>query len=252
MKLVVLVGPTAAGKTSLAIKLAKALNGEILCADSRTVYKYLDIGTAKPTAIEQSQAKHHLINIVEPNDNFNVSDFKTMADKSIKEISQQSKIPILVGGSGLYINSVVYNYQFADSSAPRNINNLRHLAPSANSTKSNISKGTIFVGIKMDRAELMNRITKRVDLMISQGLIDEVRLAYKKYPNCKALLAPAYKAYYGYLTGTKTLDKAREDTIIKDLQLAKRQLTWFKRDPNIIWFNNTSMAYDYILSKITD
>jgi tRNA dimethylallyltransferase len=252
MKLVVIVGPTATGKTSLAIKIAKTINGEIICADSRTVYKYLDIGTAKPTDLEQSQAKHHLINIVEPNDNFNVADFKKLADKLIVNINIKGKVPIMVGGSGLYVNSVVYDYKFADKNAPKDPNNPRHLASHAITPISTISNEIIFVGLNTDRSKLKNQISKRADKMISLGLIDEVRFASNNYPNSKALLAPAYKAFIGYLNGTKTIEQSKNDFVTNDLQLAKRQVTWFKRDPNIVWFEDPNLAYEYILNQITD
>lgn len=250
--LIAIVGPTAGGKTDLAIKLAKKYGGEIICADSRTVYKELDIGTAKPSSKQRLAIKHHLLDIVEPNEDFTVADFKNLATASIKNISERGKLPIMVGGSGLYIDAVLYDFQFASSEAPRNPKNPRHLSPEIETKRNKLRPSTLIIGLSIERAVLRDRIGSRVKHMVEQGLANEVRRAGEKYPNSKALLAPGYKSMARYIAGEISLAEAKTEFVRSDYQLARRQMTWFRRNHDIDWVKNYSEAdklIDNFLSK---
>lgn len=240
--LVVIVGPTASGKTALAIDLAKQFNGEIICADSRTVYAGMDIGTAKPTEEERAQVPHHLLDIVKPDETFTAADFKRRANEAIAAIAGRGKLPIMVGGSGLYIDAVLFDYGFAAKDAPRDQQNPRHLAESVASSKRSLRKATLVIGLQVERSVLKRRIEKRIDVMVASGLIDEVRWLLESYPNSKALQAPGYKAFSKYLAGNIDLGEAKAAFARNDYQLAKRQMTWFKRNETVQWLSNSSDA----------
>lgn len=242
--LLVIVGPTASGKTALAIELAQKFNGEIVCADSRTVYKYLDIGTAKPTKEERALVPHHLLDVVNPDEPFTVADFKKLANQAIKDIQKRGKLPILAGGSGLYIDSVIYDYQFSPANSRRDSQNPRHLAKDIPAKRSGLGQDTFIIGLDISREELKTRIEKRVSQMIKDGLVDEVEFIHQKFPNSKALDAPGYKAILAYLNDGLSLDEAQALFIKNDLQLAKRQKTWFKRNNSIHWAHNRGQAVD--------
>jgi len=247
--LLVVVGPTASGKTAKAIELAKLLNGEVICADSRTVYKGMDIGTAKPTKDEQSQVKHHLIDIVNPDENFTVADFQRLANQKIKELHSINKLPIMVGGSGLYVDSVVYNYQFLDINAERDPINPRHLK-SGTQKDTVMRKNTIVVGINPGLSILKKRITKRVGEMVDNGFIDEVTSLYSKYPGgTKSLNAPGYKAFKDYIDNKISLDEAKANFVRNDYLLARKQRTWFNRNKSIHWNTNREEVLGLIAEK---
>ena len=146
--LIAIVGETASGKTAAAIEAAQKFDGEIICADSRTVYRYLDIGTAKPTKQEQAVVPHHLLDIVEPDEIFTVADFKKLADASIIDIHARGKLPILVGGTGLYIDAVLYGYQFSPEKGAKDSKNPRHLAPDTPRRLSELRSNTCIVGLQ--------------------------------------------------------------------------------------------------------
>ena len=251
--LVVIVGPTASGKTALAIEIAKKYDGEIICADSRTVYKDMNIGTAKPTVPEMQGVPHHLLDIVEPDQKFTVSDFKHLADKSIADIQSRGKLPILVGGSGLYINSVIYDYDFSASSGPRDEQNPRHLSPEAPTQVQQVRPDTLILGINMDPDLLKERIAKRVDLTIENGLVDELKMLANKYGwELSPMHAPAYKAFRPYLEGTIDLDQAKAQNIVYDSRLAKKQRTWFKRNNSIHWLSDPSKYVDILTTFLNN
>ncbi|MFO0920605.1 MAG: tRNA (adenosine(37)-N6)-dimethylallyltransferase MiaA [Candidatus Saccharimonadales bacterium] len=245
--LLAIVGPTASGKTEKAIELAKLLNGEIICADSRTVYKGMDIGTAKPTKDEQSQAKHHLIDIVNPNENFTVADFQKLANQKIKEIHSINKLPIMVGGSGLYIDSVIYDYQFLDTGAERDPINPRHLKNGIQKDTV-MRKNTIVIGISPELSILKDRITERVEEMVDHGFIEEVISLYSKYPEgTKSLNAPGYKAFKDYIDNKISLDEAKAKFVRNDYLLARKQRTWFNRNKSIHWNINREEVLDLVV-----
>ena len=286
-KVVVIVGPTASGKTALSIELAKKLDGEIISSDSMQIYKDMDIGTAKVTKEEAQGIKHYLVDFVSPDQRYTVSDFKKDAETAIKEILEKGKVPIVVGGTGLYINSLIYGIEYQDMKIDENYRNmlmeraedpqeLEKLWEEANridpeamtkisrndkkriirvleiykatgktKTEQEIlsrQKGTEYdykvFGISMDREKLYERINLRVDLMIQAGLEDEVKNLLNKYSEFPtAMQGLGYKEVKEYFDGIIT----REDMIDKIKQesrrYAKRQLTWFRRNNEIIWLD---------------
>lgn len=275
--LLVIVGPTASGKTALAIELAQKFDGEIICADSRTVYIGMDIGTAKPTKAERLAVPHHLLDVVTPDQQFTVANFKKLAEEIITNILSRGKLPILVGGSGLYINSVIYDFEFRPVDSvirstfenasveelqaellrqsiplPENSQNKRYLlrsleagVPSPESTI--LRPDTLIVGRLVEPEVLKERISERVHVMLNNGLVDEVKRLGVQYSwELPAMQAPAYKAFRGYIEGTKTLDEAVADFVVYDSRLAKKQRTWFKRNNSIQWTNDPSKVVDLV------
>lgn len=250
LPLVVIVGETSSGKSALAMEIAERFDGEIVCADSRTVYKGMDIGTAKPTSEYQSKIPHHLLDVVAPNESFTVADFKRLANQAIGDIQSRGKLPILVGGSGLYIDAVVFDYHFSETSAPRNPNNPRHLHASAKRDKSDLSPNTLLVGLEVPRDILRQRIVARVDKMVEEGFIDEVHKITELYPGSKALDAPGYQAFQAHLDGRISLTEAKSLFVQKDLRLAKKQRTWFKRNNSIQWYTDPSKIVEIITTLL--
>ncbi len=295
-KVVVIVGPTASGKTALSIELAKKINGEIVSADSMQIYKDMNIGTAKVTKEEAQNIKHYLIDCVSPEKRYTVSDFKKDSEIAIQEILSKNKIPIIVGGTGLYVNSLIYGIEYQDMKYDEKYRNelmkkaettegLKELYKKAieidpeamkkisendkkrivrileiykatGKTKTEqeiLSKQTkikydfkIF-GIAYDREKLYNRINQRVDIMIEQGLEDEVRnliLKYSKFPT--AMQGLGYKEVVQYFDGQLTREEMIEKIKQESRRYAKRQLTWFKRNENIIWLNGENKLSDNI------
>ncbi len=281
--LVVVVGPTASGKTDLAIKLAKQFNGEIVSADSWMVRKGLDIGTAKPTIAERQDISHHLIDIIEPDQDFSASLFKDLALSAIKDISSRNKLPILVGGTGLYIDSVIYNYSFLPSSDSKSralFNNMSLAQLHALATerglrletidkrnkrrvirlietnggvasKHPLRENSLVVGLSIDKDRLLNQVETRVENMIDRELEDEVRVNYLKYGwECEALKGIGYHEWRLYFEKSQTLDETKYRIIKDTIMLAKRQATWFKRNKSIQWFT-TPVNYSEVADTVT-
>lgn len=276
--LVVILGQTASGKSALALRLAEQFNGEIVAADSRTVYKDMDIGTAKPTPDERAIVPHHLIDVVAPDEPFSAADFQRLANAAINDITSRGKLPILVGGTGLYIDALLYDFRFraaADPAVrreleklsveqlqahltdegiplPTNAQNPRHLIRSLETggeaaLRGSLRPNTLVLGLQIEPEMLRQKITNRVDSMVEQGLVAEVeRLAERYSWDTPALLAPAYKAFRPYLAGAVTLDTAKRQFVQNDIQYAKRQKTWFKRNPNIHWISKSDEAVDLV------
>jgi tRNA dimethylallyltransferase len=237
-QLLVIVGPTASGKSDLAMKLAKLLDGEIVCADSRTVYKGLDIGTAKPSKADRAEVPHHLLDLVDPDQNFTVADFKKLAEKVITDIQSRDKLPIMVGGSGLYVDSILFNYKFSEVGSTKNPQNPRHLDKDVPRNSSPQRKDAVVVGIQINKSVLKERIAERINKMLKEGFLNEVKQIQADYPSSKALLAPGYKAVSEHINGHLSLEDAKALFIKNDSNLAKRQMTWFKRNKKIHWLNN--------------
>lgn len=255
--LVVIVGETASGKTAVAIELAERLDGEIICADSRTIYKGMDLGTAKPSSDERKRVVHHMLDVAEVDERFTVVDFKRMADALINDISARGKLPILVGGSGLYVDAVIYDYRFADmeEGARRDPINPRHLIKDDSRPKQQILRyDTVLIGLSLDREALKQKITDRVNTMVESGLVREVEELGKRYGwEAPALQAPGYKAFREYIQDALTIDEAKQKFIKSDIDLAKRQRTWFKRNKSIHWVDDPRKAVEIattLLSKI--
>ena len=285
-KVIVIVGPTASGKTSLAIKLAKKINGEIVSCDSMQIYKDMNIGTAKPTIEEQNEIKHYLIDIISPEERFSVSDYQTNALKAIEEILKKGKIPIVVGGTGLYVNSLIYGIKFLEISFDEKYrqeleykaekeglealyNKAKKIDPKAMETISKNDKKRILrvleifhqtgitkskqdelsrnedvkydfkvFGINIEREILYKRINDRVDNMIQNGLIQEVENIYnkfKKFPT--SMQAIGYKEVVEYLNKNISKEEMIEKIKMETRRYAKRQLTWFRKNKDIIWLD---------------
>ena len=300
-KIIVICGPTASGKTSLGVELAKRINGEIISADSMQVYKEMNIGTAKVTLDEMQGIPHHLIDFVNPSEEYNVSMYRDDALKKIEEIFQRGKTPIIVGGTGLYIDTLINGIEFSeietdeeyrkqleklinedengkeilfeelrkiDEESANKIdkNNIRRVIRAleiykvTGKTKSQIDresvKGTeynfIVFGINLDREELYERINKRVDVMIVDGLIDEVKNVCSKYELSKtAIQALGYKEVIEYFNNEISYDEMVEKIKRESRRYAKRQMTWFRHINSIIWLegNDKESMLDKIISK---
>jgi tRNA dimethylallyltransferase len=249
--LVVIVGETASGKSATAIELAQKIDGEIICADSRTIYKGMDIGTAKPSTVERELIPHHLLDLIEPDQKFSAAEFKRLANKTIDDIHARGKTPILVGGSGLYIDAIIFDYQFNPESAERNSQNPRHLKNTGTTIFHTLRPNTCIYGIKLDREVLKDRINKRVKNMLETGLLQEINKLSEQYGwDAPGLNAPAYKAFRPHLEGRISLDGAKALFAKYDLELAKRQRTWFKRNKRIQWLNDRSKIVDIATTKL--
>ncbi|MEI9913623.1 MAG: tRNA (adenosine(37)-N6)-dimethylallyltransferase MiaA [Candidatus Saccharibacteria bacterium] len=255
--LVVILGETASGKSKVALDLAKRLDGEIICADSWTVRQELSIGTDKPNAKDRQAVPHHLLDVIDPCSDFTAAVFKTLALKSIEDVSVRGKLPILVGGSGLYIDSVIFDYGFLKPSEPKLREELNQLSveqliekihelgltiadnvdqrnkrrlirlienDGLSPEKGNLRENTLVIGVKLEQAELKKAIENRVNLMISRGILSE------KYGwNCEALKGVGYKQWQRYFEGSQTLEETKQQIISATNNLAKKQRTWFKK-----------------------
>lgn len=268
--LVVIVGPTASGKTSLAVKLAKKCNGEIICADSRTVYKGMDVGTAKPTLVEQDSVPHWGLDLVEPGEHFSAADFKRYADAKIAEIRARGHVPFLVGGSGLYVDAVVFNYQFGlpanknlrnqlenmtldelqkycyehNIKLPENSQNKRYVVRAIEKNNALATRNkeplstSVIVGIATDRDELRTRIQQRSEQIFNDSVVEEAIMLGKKYGwNNEAMTGNVYPLVHEYLDKKITLKEMKEKFAVLDWRLAKRQLTWLRRNPFVQWLS---------------
>lgn len=303
--LIILTGPTSVGKTSLSISLARAVDGEIISADSMQVYKYMDIGTAKITQEEMGGVPHYLVSEFFPDEEFSVVKFQLYAKRYINNIHKRNKIPILVGGTGFYIQSILYDIDFEENDTDTSYRNeLEQLAKSkssihlhqllakvdplsANTIHPNNSKRIIraleyfqqtgepisihneeqrkkespynynYFVLNKERAKLYDTINKRVDIMINNGLVDEVKLL-KSMGYTRDLVSMqglGYKELLDYLDGECSFDEAIEILKRDTRHYAKRQLTWFKREKDVIWVNKDIFAaedniLDYLLDNL--
>ncbi len=266
----VIVGPTASGKSDIAMNVAKRRNGEIICADSRTIYKGMDLGTAKPTKEDQKEIPHHLLDIVRPGEKFTAYDFKKRAEEAIQDIQSRGKLPILVGGTGLYIDSVILDYQFSSEidptkrvefeklaveqlieycyksniNLPKNYKNKRHLVSAIlhnNNTlpeKRDKPKSTIIVvGITTEKDVLKQRIAKRAEYIFSHGVVEEAKKLGKMYGwENEAMTGNIYPLIKSFLENKISLEEAKAKFVTLDWRLAKRQLTWLRRHDFICWY----------------
>jgi tRNA dimethylallyltransferase len=265
--LVVICGPTASGKSSIALDLASQKTGEIICADSRTIYKGMDIGTAKPTKKEQNTIPHHLLDVVEPGERFTVYDFQQRAKESIKKIRANGRLPILVGGTGLYIDSIIFDYEFPlqenkqndkftdfslnelqryclknNISLPENSKNKRYIINSilrnneSGKKRSQPIDNTMIIGITANKEELIERITSRTEHMFERGVVEEAKKLGEIYGwENEAMTGNIYPLLKQYLDGTMTRHEVIAKFIVLDKRLAKRQMTWLKRNSFIHW-----------------
>ena len=249
--LITIVGPTAVGKTDLTLDLAEHLHAEVISGDAYQVYKQLNIGTAKPSVDELNQVKHHLIDILEPNDSYSVSIFQDQAKEIIARLKDRNILPILSGGTGLYVQSLLENYNFNDVKPDEY---LRAELDELYSTKG--IEGLRNYAFTLGKEhKLYERINLRVDMMFDAGLIEEVEQLIKSgvNPDCQAFKGIGYKEVVDYINGNITLDECR-DLIKKNTRhFAKRQITWYKRMPYIEWIHiDSNTSKDFIFNKAMD
>lgn len=227
---IAIVGPTASGKTAVAVRLAEEFNGEIICADSRTVYKGMDIGTAKPTAEERRRVPHWGLDLVSPDERFSVKDFQSYTTDRIADIQSRGKIAFLVGGTGLYIDSIVFDFQFGGD---------------AKEWRESVKENTFVVGIATEKHILLERINTRTEQLFKNGVVEEATILGKSYSwQSPGMTGNAYRVLQPYLEGRLTLDEAKEKFTTLDWQLAKRQMTWLRPNPYIEWCS-LDEVYDY-------
>ncbi len=302
--IIVITGPTATGKTALAVELAHALNTEILSADSVQIYQELNIGSAKPTKEEQKGIVHHLMDFLPPDAPYSVANYVSDAKACANALYEMGKIPIMVGGTGLYIESFLKDVDFVEYNVDLNLREklnrlaeekggaylleqLRKIDPqtaqklhesdvrrivraiefyeTAHMTKSEHDEATkkapspyqsFTYIIDYDRAELYDRINRRVDLMFQNGLEEEVRrLLSKGYSprNCLSMQGIGYKETVDYINGLSTLDEAKELIKKGSRRYAKRQLTWFRRDKSIVWIpSHVKDRCEFVLKDINE
>lgn len=263
IKLIVVVGPTAVGKTALGIELAQQFNGEIISGDSQQVYRHLNIGTAKATPEEQAAVPHHLIDVRDVDANYSVYDFVVEASQVIMEIASRGKVPIIVGGTGLYVQSLLEGYhlggevdqekllayrkdleQLSDEVLFEKIADLGKKIPEINRRRAiralelakfgqnlenkETNYEALLIGLNDDRQVLYDRINYRVDLMLEKGILDEAKWLYDNHRNVQAARAIGYKELFPYFTGDASLEDCVEKLKQNTRRFAKRQLTWFR------------------------
>ena len=291
--IIVIAGPTCSGKSSLAIKLAQVLNAEIINGDAFQVYKYFDIGTAKPTLTERALVPHHLFDFVDPNTNFNVKDYQELARKTIADLENKKKNIVIVGGTGLYQKATLYDFSFDDednhadmsdlvsltneelyeelkkideeSTKTIHVNNRKRVLRAIEiyrlhgKTKTSIIDSqehkllydVMFIGLNVEREKLYNDINNRVDEMIKDGLVEEVTNLKTKYPeSIHAFQAIGYKELLAYLDHKLTLNEAIELIKKNSRNYAKRQMTYFKNQLPMKWFDNADKAYNYVIKNM--
>ncbi|HWO78044.1 MAG TPA: tRNA (adenosine(37)-N6)-dimethylallyltransferase MiaA [Bacillus sp. (in: firmicutes)] len=288
-KVAVIIGPTAVGKTKVSIELAKRWNGEIISGDSMQIYRGLDIGTAKVTEEEMDGVPHHLIDIRDPEDSFTVADFQALVREKITEIEKRGKLPFIVGGTGLYIQSVLFDYQFQEESStetreklyaqyekegiaplfqklqevdPKSAdvihpNNIRRVIRALEvyldtglafsewkeSQTNQLLYQAAIIGLTMERDLLYDRINQRVDAMMEAGLLDEVKKLYDQgIRGTQSVQGIGYKELYEYFDGTADLEHAVEKLKKNSRNYAKRQLTWFRNQLDVKWFDMTDIS----------
>ncbi len=286
-KLVVILGPTASGKSAMALELAQKFNGEIVCADSRTIYKGMDIGTAKPSTEEQQLVRHHLIDIVEPDRPFSAAQFKQSAQEAIADIQSRGKLPFLVGGSGMYIDSVIYDYGFRDEVSDEektlienmSLEQLQKLAhqkfpveflkidtknrrrveqlickgPTKDNDRKSSIVNSLVLGLDIEKPLLRQNIEQRTKSMLSNSFVQEVEGLRKKYGDSDALVrTTGYAQVIEFLDGYIEKSELSDDIITATWQLSRKQMTWFRRNKSIEWISSIDQASAMISDYLED
>lgn len=300
-KVIVICGPTASGKTGFSVKVAKAMKGEIVSCDSMQIYKDMNIGTAKVTKEEMQGIPHYLIDFVSPDERYSVADFQKDAEKAIGEIVEKGKTPIVVGGTGLYVDTLVYHIQYPEietdlayrkqleeiiqeqgleaayqkakeidpqaiekisSNDQKRIMRILEIYHQTKKTKTQLELESrreeppyeyLIYAIDMDREKLYDRINQRVDIMINQGLIEEVQELLKKYKDFPtAMQGLGYKEVVSYLKGDMTKEEMIETLKQETRRYAKRQLTWFRKNKEIKWIDGLRPAEENIQRILED
>lgn len=278
-KLIVIAGPTAVGKTALGIKLAQLFNGEIISGDSQQVYRDLNIGTAKATAEEQVAAKHHLIDVREVAETYSAYDFVMEAKEAIADISSRGKLPIIVGGTGLYLQSLLEGYhlggqvdqaavlayraeleKLSDDFLFGKIAELNISIPQLNRRRAirtlelerfgnhlenqETDYDALLICLTDNREKLYNRINERVDKMVSAGLLEEAKWLYEHYPETQAARGIGYKELFPYFAGEQELEAAIEKLKQNTRRFAKRQLTWFRNRMDMTFYQVGTSSFE--------
>ena len=296
---VAVIGPTASGKTALSVELALRLNGEIVSADSMQIYRFMDIATAKPSEEEKKGVSHHMMDFLDPSEAFSVARFCALAKPLIADIHDRGKLPIICGGTGLYVDSLLGNTEFLEAESdpalraslqreldeigpdamlerirafdpesaerlsagrnPKRILRCMEVYRSTGMTQTQLNAmqtaaASPYRAVKLgltaaDRSYLYDRINRRVDLMMENGLLDEARAFYRLHSGETAAAAIGYKELLPYLNGERSLDECAENLKRATRRYAKRQLTWFKRDPSVHWFEIDRMSFEDILGS---
>lgn len=278
---IAIVGQTTSGKSALSLQLAQHITGDILCADATTVYRGFDIGSAKPSPQDQRAVRHFGLDIADPTERFDVAAYKIYADKVLAEQASEGRTTLFVGGSGLYVDSVLYDYSFpATSNEPDLYNDMSvvklqslvrehggeqgHFTASdwlnsrrlvaylrrggAAPQKHPLPSHVRMIGVSVEQNELEHRIERRVDAMLSTGLEDEVRSLAERYGwDVPAMQAIGYREFRPYVTGEIPLAQVREHIIMHTRQLAKKQRVWTQRNPDITWVS----SYDELVALVT-
>ena len=279
-KLLIILGPTASGKSDLAVKIAKLFNGEIISADSRQVYKEMNIGTAKPS---KCNIQYHLLDVIEPNKRFSAAQYKELACNAIKDIQNRNKLPILCGGTGLYISSIIEDWQFPkvppqeklrkeleeksvkelfkiyqklDTEGAKSIDkkNKRRLIRAIEVCKANNKPfwqqrksgkslfNTLLIGIELPKEQLRERIAKRIKKMIKMNLETEVKVLFKKYGWIPSLQTIGYQEWKEYFNNKLNKKEVQDLIELRTIQYSKRQMTWFKKMKDIQWIGKPEQA----------
>ena len=281
--IVSIIGPTASGKSGLAMKLASAINGEIICADSRTVYTGMDIGTAKPSTFDRATVPHHILDLIEPGTSFSAAEFKGAAGEAIADISVRGTVPFVVGGTGLYVYGLLYDYQFPagarsdersqfefmstpdlaarlmqedpemaaqiDLKNPRRVIRALETIGQPRQKTAALKSNILLIGLNPKSEQLNTQIAQRTKAMIQIGLVDEVQYLIQTYgAECEAFRSPGYAEIIDFITGKTSLSEAEELINLHTRQLVRRQLTWFKRNSDIQWFETEDDAYRAVTS----
>jgi len=297
-KIIVIAGPTACGKTEYAIRVAQHVDGEVVSCDSMQLYKYMSIGSAKPTPEEQAAVRHWLVDEIDPRDEFSVARYRDMAKEAINDIISRGKVPVIAGGTGLYLNSLLYDMDFSDADKdaefrntlmeeaelfgpeyvykkleaidpvkaskihPNNLKKVIRALEGASMGKGiadfrDLNKRTddydvLLIGLTRDRAELYDRINKRVDIMVEQGLFEEVRdlLEIGLQEEDISMKGIGYKEIIAYFDGVYPKEEAIEKIKQNTRHLAKRQLTWFRRYEDMHWVNISELGDEGALDEV--
>ena len=261
---VVILGPTGSGKTAVSLEIAQRfaqlnlsqntllrLNAaaptqrlalprgvEIISADSRAIYQGMDIGTAKPTPAEQKQVPHWGLDLVQPGERFTVADWKSYTESKIQEIANRGNLPLVVGGTGLYLDALIYNYSFTK------------FAQKNYTDRQNLRTNFLIIGVSTPREDLRKNLRQRIDKMFTQELFAETEHLVKTYgTQHAAFTADIYRFVWAYLQGELTLEQAKEQAFYADWHLARRQMTWFRRNPSILWLASEQIP-DTVLSHL--
>ncbi|MFC3931858.1 tRNA (adenosine(37)-N6)-dimethylallyltransferase MiaA [Streptococcus dentapri] len=284
-KVVVIAGPTAVGKTALGIELAQKFQGEIISGDSQQVYRHLNIGTAKASRKEQAEVPHHLLDVREPYEHYSVYDFVQEAKMAITAIVARGKLPIIVGGTGLYLQSLLEGYhlggdlnqaalldyrkeleslsdaelveKMADIDQVIEQPNRRRLIRALELTKfgqqmenQETDYDACIIGLNSDRQKLYQRINQRVNQMMEQGLLNEARWLYENHPHSQAAKAIGYKEFFSYFEGQQDLETAREKLKQNTRRFAKRQLTWFRNRMAVHFYDISDPHYHEAIDQV--